>query len=734
MSVLSELPDLENIIVEMIVEMLLIEKEQRFSELIYGPGDHPKSVRITMHYVMALLAYGFTPSDPELQKAADWFDTPLAFYNRRNFVDPSQMNHLHVLLHLRPDSPHVAPRLARLAQQRAGKYFDVQHGWHGFDTLWALEMFTRAHQAGVLTDDIMPLSAILDGLDRLIRDNDLLRHKDLTLALNLYHTLCGQLAPHHVGVLQKVLEMAETSGGMWGMVEFSYLLDDMPWYRQFLTGRLLNYDDIATYSSHFRKIIASSCMVIENLSPLREEYPHLRQPLEKALILWLRQLKSRNVITSLRALFSKKDDYDYLLILTRTLRALRGYLGTPLREMDSLYLLRELTKLRTDTSDTLETRNIKEALRRWLHFDLAEPPEKLTLGFSDASVVRVTPQVWSPLSSIDDRPTSLLNQSLIVKYGPTVEISKEREHYEALPAAILDCFVRIPEPSYTDREHDLSYVIMQDLHNYQTLYEGLDIIKESPLLIADQLGSFLIRVHEGGTSHINSAPRSLFRELYLSRTMEHIDRVFNFLIAHATPAQQQDIREVQHDIFIALGDIIRHQRHMEIFPQAYMHGDLHLRNIMVLSADAKRRSRRGQDLRFKLIDLEFTRRDGDAAFDIGQLAMDITMVAEEQRFAHLKDALLKMRDNLEHIYVQRFGLGQDGRDDTTFGVRVELAKARALLRIAKGKTKRGQRFVNSHDVPQLEQLCHDLVRDVHATASYLQKVVMALQQIVSARS
>lgn len=62
------LPDLEATIFEIAVELLLVERENRYPSLLYGHAEDRTSVRLSAHYVMGLLAYGFT------QKASNYFD------------------------------------------------------------------------------------------------------------------------------------------------------------------------------------------------------------------------------------------------------------------------------------------------------------------------------------------------------------------------------------------------------------------------------------------------------------------------------------------------------------------------------------------------------------------------------------------------------------------------------------------------------------------------------------
>jgi hypothetical protein len=58
-----------------------------------------------------------------------------------------------------------------------------------------------------------------------------------------------------------------------------------------------------------------------------------------------------------------------------------------------------------------------------------------------------------------------------------------------------------------------------------------------------------------------------------------------------------------------------------------------------------------------------------------------------------------------------------------FHTRVELAKARALLRIAKGKTKRGLRYIETEQKPQAEGIADQVVQHASAALGHLLEVV-----------
>lgn len=716
--VYAELPNLEQTITQIIVELLLVEKEKRFRWLIMGDLNDKTSVRLTMHYVRALLSYGFEPDTPALQGAIDWFDQP--FPRRKDeAVDAQEMNRLLILLLARPDSEFVAPRLEQLGCQKVDDGYDVQPGWGGFDTLWALELFTLAHERGVLRDNHARMDDLRVFLNRLITGHELRRDKDIALALRLQHEYFGGLEDSHRAELDRLIATARRNNGVWGLEELGWLLSRMRWLEEFRAESKLLPQEVREFQDQFRRVILSTCMVIENLAPLRNDYPQLTPVLDKAMRLWWVQFADAHTVSTLRSLFPKPHDFDYLRVLCRTLRAVRAYIDQPLGTLNAVqvHVLHELAEMKKDLSESPEARHIKEALRSWIHIDLDGEIEPLKLGFSEANVVRAYPRIWSPISGQNSH--GLITDSVIIKYGPREEIEQERRNYDRLPEAIRGYFVRIPEPSYTDFANGIAYFIMQDLHDYQTLYEVHEAVAHEAGSIADQLGNFLIQMHTGGTQQVRPVAKSLMRELYLRKMMEYVDRVFDFVWEYKLQFNRGMISDIQDDLFKHIGQLI--QRHIDIrdFPAAHMHGDLHMRNIMIRGLDALDQ---GGGVTFRLIDLEYLETDGDAAFDAGQLLIDIELVSREERRYDSKNQLLRLRDSLEQIY-QGFA---DSRKDTTFGVRMELAKARALLRIAKGKTKRGSIYVREKQSVQALQIAEDVVAHAAEALQYLRAVTTNL--------
>ncbi len=718
-----DLPDLEATITQLIVELLLIEKENRFPDLILHNIDDKTSVRMTMHYARALLAYGIDPESAWLEDVIEWFDQP--FPQRENdLIDPQEMNRLIILLLSRPHKENVQSRLEHLSRQEHDGDFDVQPGWGAFDTLWALEAFSLALERNVLSERHVGVDTLKKYLDRLIKNREMRKVKDMALALRLQHQYFGGLTKKHEVELRRLIKIANDNRGVWGMEEIGWLIQRMDWVEEFAVGSRLLPPEVREYQDQFRRVILSTCMVIENLAPLQTDYPEIVPTLDCAMKLWWTQFHGKQAITTLRGLFPKPYDVDYIRVLCRTLRAVQAYAGAPLVDLNTVnvHLLHELAEMKKDLSESLEIRNIKKALRSWLEVDLDREIEPLKLGFSDANVVRAHPVIWSPIASNDRKAMTFPGESVIIKYGPRTEIEHERNNYHKLPPGIQDHFVRIPETTYTDLETGLAYVVMQDLHDYKTLYEIHSLLSSDVVAVADQLGSFLRQMHEGGTTQTPQVRKSLLREIYLRKMMEYIDRIFDFVWEYNVFEKTQAfVNDIQHDLFDCIGELIRQQAALRDFPAAHMHGDLHLRNIMIRGAeDADLTQNRG--LNFRLIDLEYLSPEGDAAFDAGQLLIDIDLVSREESQFDSQRRLASLGEELAIGY-RKFG---EARNDSTFNLRVELAKARALLRIAKGKTKRGSNYLKEMQSAQADQIAEEVIGHAAEALGYMQTVINGL--------
>jgi hypothetical protein len=564
----------------------------------------------------------------------------------------------------------------------------------------------------------MSIEELREWSNRILANNP--REKDMALALRLRYELCGRLTKmQQERFLNVLLKSAEASGGMWGLSQ------DMFWMVEHMREQPFSVGDIADHRSAFRKSIIDTCYVIENLMPIVSDHPQIEAALRQAMELWWGVFHGEGALEILNALFP--TPYDYLSILSRTFVAARTYLNEPLIQWGLAYTHRQLANQQSSHAEPPERDSIKQALRNWIQIDLEGAPESLKLGMSGASVVRVRPRVSNP---IDDENSRIpFTDSLIVKYGPIEEIDQERESYDKLPAAIKDCFVNIPQSSHIDK--DRAFVIMPDLHRYQTIYEIL--VRNVPKIqdaILRELGPFLLRMHRGGVWQAKLSQPGLLRNLYLLPMLEHVGRIFNYLrdnnLLIDEQHRQQEADLLQHDLFDLIGNLLRYQFDLEGFPTSYMHGDLHTRNIMV---QRNKRPENGggehtHELDFKLIDLEKFQRDGDPALDAGELLVDLELLRASRRRPSDRQPI----DAMLTVIRQTYGDFAHERNDLSFDIRVRLAQARALIRVAKGRTKAGEAALRESRRGPAITIAFEVLKHAAQASTYLQDVVTTLEQ------
>jgi hypothetical protein len=718
---LPHLPHLEQTLGDLVLDLLRARAEH--PELVLSPpqdarGDaSANAVRVTQHYTMALLAYGFLPEQEELAEAATWFATPFPNeYHRR--IDAVEMNRLEALLALRPADPTVLPRLEQLTRQRtADDYFDIQAGGPAFDTLWAVKVLAQARDAGVL-NGLMTDKNLALWSGHLVSVNH--REKDLALALRIRCELKGGLTQAHLKYLDKLVGIAEQNGGLWGLSQ------DMRGIAEQMGRHQLVAEQIADHRDIFRETILSTCYVIENLMPLTALHPHIEETVRRAMEMWWQVFCGENAVNTLRALFP--NPYDYLLIVCRTLVSARAYMGDSLIRWVSAYIHRRLAWQQPRSVEPPDHESIRHALKNWIRIDLNGVPEPLRLGMSDSNVVRIAPYLANPMQPDDDtfRLTIPNADTLIVKFGPVDEVNLERENYARLPASIRDCFVNIPQPSYVDDSRRRAFVIMADLNRYRTLSDALQRVPQIHEALVRELGPFLLRVHQGdGRGRRAQHEGGLLMQLYLLPMQQHVRRIFNYILENRLTegdGKQRQAVQLQRDLLDQIGHLVRRQLELEDFPMACMHGDLHSRNIMVRRLKQREQPEREAEVDFKLIDLEKFRRGGDSALDAGELLVDLELMRATRNIVDDRDPLVALMRALNTTYTAF----AEERADPTFGLRVRLAQARALIRVAKGRTKQGELALKESRKGPAIRVAYDALSDAESALGHLQAVAAGL--------
>ncbi len=713
-----KLPELEQTVGDLVLDLL--RAPRRYPEMVRSASVNPQgdiapdAVRITQHYVAGLLAYGFDVTNEELQETTLWFATDFPSEHRQR-VDGVEMTRLEALLLLDAPEDYILPRLEQLVRQRTmtGDHFVIE-GRSDFDTLWSLKVLQLADQRGIL-NGLVDQNQLRQLAGRVIAGTPL--DKDLALALRLRRDLAGQLRQTQLQALERLLRVAERTGGVWGLDQ------DMLWVSDYMRQQNLTAGDVAAHRDVLREMIVSTCYVIENLMPLVEDYPAAEEALQTAMLLWWGVFHGRNAAATLQTLFPAP--YDYLMILSRTLVAARAFTGVPLIQWGAAHVHRKLAEQELEQAANPDQESIRTALRNWLRVDLEDAPQRLRLGMSESDIVRVKPRVWNPMITDD---SGLLHipyaDSLIVKFGPTVEVDRERENYRRLPNSIRNCFATVPEPTYTD-ERGRAFMIMQDLNRYRTLEEMLWRVPQARAAINAELGPFLVWMHEGQIRKTTTAPYGLLWELYLLPMQSHIGRIFAYIQDNGLLEQRklETAHDLKQQLLGLMGELVTHQLRLEGFPIAYMHGDLHSRNIM---ARRLRQRERGDDddheLDFKLIDLEKFRLEGDAALDGGELLADLRLAMQSLKGASdrrpLEDLIQAVEDAYTRLATQR--------GDDLFPVRLQLAQARSLIRVAKGRTKAGYAALRESRRSPAINVAYEVLDLAGEAIAHLQNVLNAL--------
>ncbi len=665
------------------------------------------AVRVTLHYISALLAYGFPASYEAVKQAADWFTTPFP-NEQRSRIDMIEMSRLEALLSVRPTHDFVQPRLLKLLEQGTSDgQFDLQSDNVYFDTLWALKVLNMARKAGVL-DEIMPTNRLRGRVEELLQLS--FADKDLALALNLRFEIFGSLTDKQQKryLQQKLIANWNKNAGLWDVPR------DMVWIPDGLRKKQLSAADVRAHRDAFRKMILSTCYVVENLAPLATLYPEIGAPLRSAVELWW-EVFYENPTQILHELFPKP--YDYVMMLSRTLIMLRALFDEPLIKWGAMHIYAELVAKQSKATESPLHRSLRHALERLIVVELDGEPDSLRLGLSGANVVRVRPRI----ESLFDNTRMNFAGTVIVKYGSKDDIDAERASFGKLPEMIQNCFVRIPQDTYFDAEMGLSYVVMADLSDYTTLYENMRTVAMIEEPLKRELPPFLLHMHRGSLWDPTTAPRGIIQELYLGPMQMQITSVLKLLWESAVLNEDTDkVAELRVRLTGLCADLSRHQFELEKFPRAYMHGDLHSRNLMI--RHNPNGSHTGQ-LDFKLIDLEKFSLEGDAAMDLGELLVDLQMqIGTDRKPGNRETALISLSQILTAAY---HDFARERHDDL-FEVRLPLAKARFAIRVAKGKTRFIEFHLKNNKPNSAALVAREILHHCEDAADYLDEVLDAI--------
>ena len=720
-----ELPELEKTLVALAVELL--RTPQEFSDYVLAPPEgqsdasRKASMRMTLHYLTSLLSYGFPVGYQAVRQVVEWFVAPFPTEQSER-MEMMEMSRLEALLSLRPVHESVTPRLQQLMRQcNDDGLFDLgSEETISFDTLWSLKVLNMARRANLL-ETIIPVERLREMVDDNLQTK--LSDKDLALALNLRYDLHGSLTTQQQEVyLQKLIDNWHRNNGLWGVPS------DMGWIPDNLRKQQLSIGELRTHRDPFRKMILNTCYVVENLAPLIDLYPQIAPMLRSSVELWW-GVFYQNPTYIMRELFLiPKKPYDYVIVLARTLIMLRSLFNEPLIEWGATQTYDDLINKYDKAAQSDMRDDLSHVLKQLIDIDFDHEPEELRHGLSGANVVRVQPYI----KNWDDESKLKLADSLIIKYGAKDDIDAERANYKELPDSIQSSYVRIPRDTYADAETGISYVVMRDLHDYKTLFETVRTSTPGQIQksLMRELPRFLLFTHHGGEREAVLAPPGIIQDLYLLPMQVGISTIFKCLRDPTVVIDDSD-RAAANDLYLRLNDLcaglLRYQAQLEKFPKAYMHGDLHSRNIMM--RQNTRRNNANQELDFKLIDLEKFSANGDAAMDLGELLVDLDLLLIDirNRSDRQQHPLAILARTLREDYL---AFAQQRQDDL-FEVRIPLAQARFSIRIAKGKTRLIDPTETKNKSSTTQETVREILHHCKVAADYLDEV---LTQIASGTS
>ncbi|MBN1284688.1 MAG: hypothetical protein JXB47_04750 [Anaerolineae bacterium] len=654
---------------------------------------------LTHDFIAALIACGYM-GGMSLENAAKWFiNLPV-----RQRLGRREMYQLEALLRVTAveHTPVIAPPyglvrtlVSRLVTQRNDNiyyYIDDMHPESKISSsLWAIKTLLRANEQGHIPGPAFydrmceDIGALLDDIRLLCKaKQQFLTPKDVSLALCLQYRLNGRLEPEHQDLLGHLLDLGTACDGMWSMQHSAHALLPEVWSHGFAPGPANERD--------WRPALVGTCHVIQNLALLRDLHPEIERPLGQTLYR-LFDLIGRESPQDIHRYFIR--DYHYIEIMCRLLIAARAWLG-PLNPYLFPHVVDESVMPYVGLNDrlyTLDEGGILETLRSWFKIVYDGELEELTLGHSGAKVVRVHPRLMVPPTSLQSERTTIpipRIDSLIVKYGARKDIETEVRNYRNLPAALQAMFAMLPEGTYAKNGH--VFTVIQDLVDFEALQELLPRARHRGVehILGCELASFLKDLYRSGLQPARLAPVGLARRLYLEPAWRYLGTVFSLfydpqVYGFLQTLGSSDIErawQIEAAFYTLLTHLYPHQDTLNRFRPVYMHGDLHIRNIMLRVVDNRR-----EPLSIRLIDLESVTADGDYAYDVGELRASLDIfVAENDENRQLKPLADSLGEELREAYA---GIAR-ANDDACFDIRLALAECRALLRVAHAKSKAGK--------------------------------------------
>lgn len=317
-----------------------------------------------------------------------------------------------------------------------------------------------------------------------------------------------------------------------------------------------------------------------------------------------------------------------------------------------------------------EQHKILERIRSWLTLDLRpQHSHPISGGESGATLSRLSVKWQEQMApSADNLPNMATTVgSAVIKVDTMSTLHRTQQAYQSIHPDYQHYVARVISGPHSLEEEEQGYLLLEDLAAYKTLHTILcDGDHRFLCALYDQFVAFLQRFYTMPTvkEPLGESGIQLVDRLYfapIQRSLAKLQRYRSYLIGFHDHVQA---------IQTHCAALRAHLATEAAPPRTVMHGDLHLRNVMLTEI----RSELG-DIDFRLIDLDrFDRHSGDSAYDLGELLTDIDIRTAD---GELPIDALGLHQRLRDAFCQ----AASHSADSSFQQRLALAQARSLLKL-----------------------------------------------------
>ncbi|MCB0128070.1 MAG: phosphotransferase [Caldilineaceae bacterium] len=316
-----------------------------------------------------------------------------------------------------------------------------------------------------------------------------------------------------------------------------------------------------------------------------------------------------------------------------------------------------------------EQTHVLDHIRSWLDLDWhPSRSHALTGGMSGAALARLSVKWQGSAQALAHELPELaaVVGSTVVKINSWPSLVRAQAAFQAIPSDYQHYFARIISGPHALAAPQQGYLLIEDLTDYLTLHDSLCTQSTAFAQAAtEQLIAFLRRLYQMpplAPTGDGVEPNRL-ETLYLCP----IEEALAVLQPHGP--YLLDFEQDYATLCAQIARLRQSNLYRQPIPYSAMHGDLHLRNIMLKEI----RPETG-DIDFRLIDLDHFTRAGDLAYDLGELRTDIEIRHTD---GELPDTVCPLHQMVTTALTE----DAMARGDALFSARVALGQTRSLLKL-----------------------------------------------------